>query len=255
MLAVERRNLILEKLQEEKKVVVSELSQLYNVSEETIRRDLDKLDKDGLCVKSYGGAIFNESANIDMPFNVRRKRNPSGKQKIAEIIAGLISDGEHIMLDASTTSVYIAKAIKNKKNMTVITNSVEIVVELSDIPDWTVISSGGTVKGDDLALVGTNTVERMNAYNVEKAIISCKGFDLERGFTDSNELYTQVKHAMMHAGETCILAVDSSKFGSVFFSRIGDLNSVDMIVTDIKPDDEYLSKIEELGVTCLYPNE
>lgn len=255
MLAVERRNLILEKLQEEKKVVVSELSQLYNVSEETIRRDLDKLDKDGLCVKSYGGAIFNESANIDMPFNVRRKRNPSGKQKIAELIAGLISDGEHIMLDASTTSVYIAKAIKNKKNMTVITNSVEIVVELSDVPDWTVISSGGSVKGDDLALVGTNTVERMNAYNVEKAIISCKGFDLERGFTDSNELYTQVKHAMMRAGETCILAVDSSKFGSIYFSRIGDLTCVDMVVTDKKPDDEFLSKIHESGVTCLYPNE
>ncbi|MCI5699944.1 MAG: DeoR/GlpR family DNA-binding transcription regulator [Lachnospiraceae bacterium] len=255
MLAVERRNHILEKLQEEKKVVVSELSQLYDVSEETIRRDLDKLDKDGLCIKSYGGAILNENANIDMPFNVRRKRNPSGKQKIAEIVAERISDGEHIMLDASTTSIFIAKAIKHKKNLTVITNSIEIVIELSDVPDWTVISSGGEVKGEYLAMVGTNTVERLNSFNVEKSIISCKGFDLEKGFTDSNEQFAQAKQAMMRAGDKCILAVDSSKFGTVSFSKIGDLDSVDTIITDKKPDQNLLDRFEEMGITCLYPKE
>ena len=84
MLAAERRNLILEKLQDEKKVIVSELSALFDVSEETIRRDLDKLDKDGLATKSYGGAILNEISGIDMPFNVRKKRNMGGKQVIAE---------------------------------------------------------------------------------------------------------------------------------------------------------------------------
>ena len=122
--------------------MVSELSQLYNVSEETIRRDLDKLDKDGLAIKSYGGAIINENTSIDLPFNVRKNRNVSGKQKIAEIIAGLIKDGDHIMLDASTTAVFIAKAIKNKQRLTVITNSIEIIIELSDVSDWNIISSG-----------------------------------------------------------------------------------------------------------------
>ena len=90
MLALERRNLILEKLQEEKRVVVSELSQLYGVSEETIRRDLDKLDKDGLAVKSYGGAVINENTSIDMPFNIRKKKNVAGKRKIAELIAEIL---------------------------------------------------------------------------------------------------------------------------------------------------------------------
>ena len=142
MLALERRNLILEKLQEEKRVVVSELSQLYGVSEETIRRDLDKLDKDGLAVKSYGGAVINENTSIDMPFNVRKKKNVAGKQKIAELIAEMIQDGDHIAIDASTTSVFIAKAIRQKERITLVTNSIEIIIELADVSDWDIISSG-----------------------------------------------------------------------------------------------------------------
>ena len=118
MLALERRKLILDKLQAEKRVVVSELSQLYNVSEETIRRDLDKLEKEGLAIKSYGGAVINEDISIDLPFNVRKNQNVSGKQKMAEIAASLVNDGDHIFLDASTTAVFVAKA----KRLTVITN-------------------------------------------------------------------------------------------------------------------------------------
>ena len=114
MLALERRNLILEKLQEEKRVVVSELSQLYNVSEETIRRDLDKLEKEGLATKSYGGAVINEDVGIDLPFNIRKNQNVQGKQKMAEIAASMVNDGDHIFLDASTTAVFVAKALKEK---------------------------------------------------------------------------------------------------------------------------------------------
>ena len=112
MLALERRNLILEKIQEEKRVVASELSQLYNVSEETIRRDLDKLEKEGLATKSYGGAVINEDVGIDLPFNIRKNQNVQGKQKMAEIAASMVNDGDHIFLDASTTAVFVAKALK-----------------------------------------------------------------------------------------------------------------------------------------------
>ena len=100
MLALERRNLILEKLQEEKRVVVSELSQLYSVSEETIRRDLDKLEKEGLAIKSYGGAVINEDFSIDLPFNVRKNQNVAGKQKMAELAASLVNEGDHIFHDS-----------------------------------------------------------------------------------------------------------------------------------------------------------
>ena len=136
MLALERRNLILEKLQTERRVVVSELSQLYEVSEETIRRDLDKLEKEGLATKSYGGAVINENVSIDLPFNIRKNQNVGGKQKMAEIVAEMVQDGDHIFLDASTTAVFIAKALKDKERLTVITNSMEILIELSDVSGW-----------------------------------------------------------------------------------------------------------------------
>ena len=146
MLALERRNLILEKLQEEKRVVVSELSQLYSVSEETIRRDLDKLEKEGLATKSYGGAVINEDVGIDLPFNVRKNQNVQGKQKMAEIAASMVNDGDHIFLDASTTAVFVAKALKEKERLTVVTNSMEILLELSDVSGWNIISTGGVMK-------------------------------------------------------------------------------------------------------------
>lgn len=255
MLAVERRNLILEKLQEDKRVVVSELSQLYNVSEETIRRDLDKLDRDGLAIKSYGGAIINENTSIDMPFNVRKNRNVQGKQKIAELIASTIRDGEHIMLDASTTAVFVAKAIKHKSRLTVITNSVEIIIELSDVPDFNIISTGGNVKEGYLALVGPRAIEGIAAYNVEKAVISCKGFDVEKGFTDSIDLFSQAKQMMMSVAKDKVLAVDSTKFGTVAFSKVGDLKDITTLVTDKKPEKQWLDIFKEHGITCLYPRE
>ncbi len=101
MLAIERRNDILERLQEEKRVVVSELSAAYNVSEETIRRDLEKLENDGLVVKSYGGAVLKEQSFFDLPFNIRKKQRVAEKQKIARLIADMVRDGEALMLDAS----------------------------------------------------------------------------------------------------------------------------------------------------------
>lgn len=253
MLALERRNRILEKLQEEKRVVVSELSQLYEVSEETIRRDLEKLERDGLATKSYGGAVINENINIDMPFNVRKNRNVVGKQKIAELLASMIQDGEHIFLDASTTAVFAAKAIKNKERMTVITNSIEIIIELSDVSDWNIIATGGSLKEGYLALVGPKTEAAINSYYVDKAVISCKALDAEKGIMDSVELFSSAKRAMINSARQKILAVDSSKFDTTAFSKLADIRMVDTVVTDVKPPKRWLDYFEECGVTCVYP--
>ncbi len=254
MLALERRNLILEKLQEDKRVVVSELSQMFNVSEETIRRDLEKMEKDGLATKSYGGAVINESTSIDMPFNVRKKRNVTGKQKIAELVEGLVQGGDHITLDASTTAVFVAKAIKNKEYLTVITNSIEIMIELSDVSDWNIISTGGTLKEGYLALVGPRANETFERFNVEKAIISCKGIDMNKGITDGLEEFAQAKKMMLAAAKEKILLVDSSKFGSVAFSKVCNMNEVDIIITDKRPDDAWMEFFTATGVKCIYPD-
>ena len=240
MLALERRNQILEKLQAEKRVVVSDLSQLYNVSEETIRRDLDKLEKEGLAIKSYGGAVINEDISIDLPFNVRKNQNVSGKQKMAEIVASLVKDGDHIFLDASTTAVFVAKALKEKQRLTVITNSMEILLELSDVSGWNIISTGGVMKEGYLAFLGSKTD-------------SCKALDKDWGIMESQEAFGSTKRAMMSSGREKILVVDSSKFDQTAFSVAGSLKDVDVVVTDKKPVDRWRIYFEKLGVECKYP--
>ena len=253
MLAIERRNAILEKLQAERRVVVSELSQIYKVSEETIRRDLEKLENDGFAIKSYGGAVINENANVDLPFNIRKKRNVISKQKIAEVISSRIKDGTSIMLDASSTAVYIAKALKERKNLTLITNSIEILIEMFDTPNVNVLSPGGAMREGSFALVGPQTDKMLNSYHVDMAIVSAKGFDLETGLTDTEELHANNKKTMLHAGREKVLAVDSSKFGKTAFTEIGTLEDISMVVTDAKPDEVWLQAFKEYGIECIYP--
>lgn len=253
MLAIERRKLIMEALQEEKRVVVSELSKMYDVSEETIRRDLEKLEKEGLVIKTYGGAVVNENSNVELPYVIRKKTNVLRKQRIAELTAAMISDGDRLMLDDSTTAVFIAKKIKNKKNITLITNSVEILLELSDVTGWKIISTGGRLHEGSLSLVGEQCERVLNRYHVDKAIISCKGVDLNKGVWDSNENNALVKRAMADAAGRVILAVDASKLGCISFAKICDMKEVSTIVTDLPPDDDWQRMFEQQGIECIYP--
>ena len=253
MLAIERRKEILEKLQIDKRVVVSELSQHYQVSEETIRRDLEKLDNEGLVTKSYGGAVLNESANIDLPFNVRKKTNVVGKQKIAMLIKEMVCDEERLILDASTTAVFIAKELKERQRLSIITNSIEVLMELFDVEDWRVISTGGLAKAGSFALVGPQTDKMLQSYHVDKAIISCKGLDLVEGLSDSDDLHAHSKKVMLDVAVEKILAVDSTQFGERAFAQIGQLSDVTQIVTDKRPDEQWLQAFSDMNIECIYP--
>ena len=252
MLAIERRNEILEKLQIEKRVVVSELSQLYKVSEETIRRDLEKLENEGLAIKSYGGAVLNENTSIDLPFNIRKNHNIVGKQKIASIISRIVHDKETLMLDASSTAVFIAKELKEKKSLSVITNSIEIIMELFGTVDWNVISTGGLVKEGSFAMVGPQTDRMLQCYHVDKAIISCKGLNINEGVSDSDDLHAQNKRTMLDSAHEKILVADNSKFGKIAFVQIGNFENINKVVTDIKPSDEWLEFFSKMDIECIY---
>ena len=232
MLATERRRIILQKLQTEKKVIVNDLSDFFCVSDETIRRDLDRLCQEGHATKGYGGAVLNEDGP-DLPFNIRKIHNPEEKKQIANHVAPLIQDGDSIMLDASSTAVFVARALKHKyESLTVITNSIEVLLELSDMPNWTVISTGGYLNGDYLAFSGQRTISEIATFCADKLIFSCKGLDKNHGILDSNDAFTQVKREMIKAAKTKILAADLSKFDKTAFSKIANFADIDMVVTN-----------------------
>ncbi len=252
MLAIERRNAILAKLSAEGKVIVSDLSREFDVTEETIRRDLEKLDNDGLAKKTYGGAVVNEKLNNDLPFNVRKRTNVAQKQFIAEKIAPLIHDGDYIMLDASSTAIYVTECIKDLKNITLITNSVEILLELADKPDWKILSTGGALKRGGLSLVGTSAERMIRGFHVDLAVCSCKGIDINKGITDSNEKDSEIKQAIFAAADKKVLAVDSTKFDRISFVRVCDIGDVDAIVTDAQPADRWIEHCKEKNVQLIY---
>lgn len=249
MLAIERKNEILATLQKEQSVLVSELSQKYEVTEETIRRDLDKLEKEGFVKKTYGGAVLNQNMNVDLPLKIRQKTNIKEKQAIADVMVNLIGDGESIMLDSSSTSLMIAGKIKQRKQLTVITNSVEILLELANAKSVHVISTGGALRDSSLSLGGKNAERTLKNFFVDKAILSCKGFDMEKGATDSNELEAEIKGTMRECAKTVIWVVDSSKFDKVAFARIDGVQKGDIVVTNSGVSDRWRQYFEKKGAT------
>lgn len=252
MLAIERRNTILKKLAEEGKVLVADLAKEFDVTEETIRRDLEKLDNDGLAKKTYGGAVKLDNFNIDLPFHVRKQANVESKEYIASLIADMINDGDYIMLDASTTALYVIKKILNKKNITLITNSIEILLELCNKHEWNILSTGGALKEGGLSLVGYQAEKMISGFHVDLAICSCKGIDDKNGITDSNERDTEIKKAFFKSANKKILAVDSSKFDKASFVKVCSLADVDTIVTNAKPSEIWLDRLKQNDVEIIY---
>jgi len=250
MLAAERRKSILEMLQSDKKVIVSRLSGFFGVSDETIRRDIDQLCQAGHAIKCYGGATIN--SDNDLPFNIRKLHNPAEKMKIAELIANLIPDGSDIILDASTTAVAVAKMLKKKSRLTIVTNSLEVMPILSDMPDFKIICTGGQLTGNHLALTGQRTLNALKDFHAEKLIFSCKALTPDGGIFENNHDFAEVKRAMLSASKTKILAIDHGKFNKTAFAKITDLSEIDILVTDTKPDEEYLDFLAQKGVQCLY---
>lgn len=251
MLAIERKNEILAILQKDQRVLVSELSQKYEVTEETIRRDLEKLEKEGFVKKTYGGAVLNTNTSVDLPLRIREKTNKKEKQIIAKIVAGLIEDGNTIVLDSSSTSLMVAKNLKQLKNLTVITNSVEVLLELAGAKGITVISTGGTLRDASLSLVGRNAENTLKNFNVDKAVLSCKGISMEKGITESNEAEAEIKNRMRECAKTMILAIDSTKFDFISFVRGIELKSGDIVVTDKVVEERWSKYFDEKGVRVI----
>jgi len=252
MFAIERRGVILEQLSSEGKVVVSDLAARFGVTEETIRRDIDKLAREGLATKTYGGAVSAVSPSSDLPYNVRKRVNVEQKQLVAEKVASMISDGDRIMLDASSTAIYVTRKIKNKKDITVITNSVEILLELADKTGWTILSTGGSLKEGAFSMVGTSAEKMVRGYHVDFAICSAKGIDEKMGITDSNEKDSEMKQAIFASADKKVLALDSTKFDRISFVKVCDIKDVDIIVTDKSPSEAWKNRLAENGVTLIY---
>ncbi|MBD7910744.1 MULTISPECIES: DeoR/GlpR family DNA-binding transcription regulator [Clostridium] len=252
MLPRERLEIIKQIVKRDKKLYVSKLSAKFDVTEETIRRDLEKLETEGLVTRTYGGAILNsQHTNEEIPFMKRSSTNLEFKEAIALKAVNLIEQGSTIVADSSSTVLETMRLLKDRTDITIITNSVEALILLSD-SSVNVLSTGGNLKHRSKSLQGSISKNTISNYNVDVALVSCKAIDMNKGILESNEAEAELKKVMIEQASTIILLVDSSKFDRTSFVKMFEYKDIDYIITDEEPSEEWKEFFELNNIEVIF---
>ena len=255
MLLAERRQAIMDRVLATSRVVVGELSAEFGVSEETIRRDLEWLEQEGVAMRTYGGAVLKHSDQAPPPYATRKNTNVEGKVAIARLLAGMLQNGDTLMVDESSTALFAVRAVRHLKELTLITNSLNILQEVSSQDSWHIISTGGRLKPDIMALVGPKALGTIQGYHVGYAVLSARGVNTQLGIADSSDEVVEVKRAMMAAADRTVLLADHRKFDRAGFVSLGRLEEIDQIITDRPPPEEWKKRLEDGKVQLLCRSE
>lgn len=255
MLAMKRLQIILEQMRIKKVVLVGELSRELGVSEETIRRDLEKLEKQGALHRVHGGAYLAEGYGNETPVSVREKIYRKEKSSIARGCMALIQEQDSLMLDCSTTAMYIARElVTSRKRVTVITNSLLVADEVSKSDAIRLLMPGGEFDPRTNAFYGDSTIRSIGRYYASKAFISSAGISIRAGVSDYTNNEAAVRIAMIERSGTCIYAADLTKFGRAAVHAIASLAAVGTIVVDqpVERRDKALKKeLESLHIPII----
>jgi len=249
MIPAERRQKILRFIKEGGAASINTLSSLMNVSEATIRRDLDELSKDEFVIRSHGGAINrNEgSSTVYEPgYHSRIQANIDEKKKIAFKAAERVGNGLSIILDSGSTALEIAKCLHGKERLTVVTIDIRVAMELARLKGVQVIVTGGILREGLYTLFGPHAESLLDELSVDLAFLSAYGID-ESGVTTVNPFQVPVKRKMIKVARRVIVTADHSKFGKRLFTRICTFDEVDEIITDNKLDPKYKEFLEKEG--------
>lgn len=250
MLVAERYEVIVKLVNHRGSIRVSELSELCQVTEETIRRDLSHLEIEERLRRSHGGAVSIKEQQSEVPFFEREVAHVEEKKRIAEEALKLIQPKDRILLDASTTAWYMSSMIPDIP-LTVLTNSIKVAMELSNKEKIDVISTGGLLAQRSLSFVGPLAERSLEDYHVDKVFLSCKGVHIDRGISESNEMQARVKKKMIGMADQVILLVDSSKFGVQALTKVADIKQVHTLITDQKAPTEILDALEEQLISVI----
>ena len=230
---------------------VADLSDRFGLSQATIRTDLDALAAQGHLVRTHGGAIPSDRIDLELSFEVRRRMRSVEKQHIGAAAAAMVEDGEAIVLDASTTALALASQIKDRRELTVITNSLLIATTLLEVPGVTVLMPGGFVRRDSASLTGSGDGEFLKQFNFQKGFFGAKGLTLEDGLTDVNRDEVVVKRDWVAHARQVIAIVDSSKWGRVGFVSFASIDQLDCVITDEGAPPDVVAALQQAGVEVI----
>jgi DeoR/GlpR family transcriptional regulator of sugar metabolism len=247
MLARQRHQEILDRVGRAGAVRVTELARSLGVAEETIRRDLEKLDSEGKLVRTHGGAVSLPEDRREVPFDVRRGTHSAEKESVARAAARFVDEGDVIALDASSTAYCLARALPDRP-LTVLTNSMEVATLLMARPKVQVVSTGGMLDVASQSFVGSFAEEALLRLHIGKLFLSSKGVDLARGLSEAADAHARLKRRMMDLADVTYLLADHSKFGVKSVVFFADVKDVDVVITDRGVDPTLLAELDRRRV-------
>ena len=253
-----RQKKILEYLTEKDDAAVSELSELLNVTEVTIRSDLTKLSKNKKVVRTHGRvSLLDERIKAENSFDVRKKQNYIQKLKIGKAAADLIKSNETHLFDSSSTVLTLANNIKEKKHLkdiTIIPTGIWSAIELMGVSNVNVLLPGGYLRNVSGSIIGLPTTKFLSGLNIQKAFLGAWGISIEKGLMDSNLLEIELKKYIIDSAEEVVVLADGSKFNQMGLASYAEIENVSTIITDNGAPKNILTKIKERGVRVICVN-
>lgn len=249
MLAQDRYKQISQILDEENSVKTSRLMKLFDVSLETVRRDLEHMEAEGHLRRVHGGAVLERIDGRQTTWRAREGTFSAQKRELAEIACRYIREGQSVALDVSTTNNVLAELLRERfRRLTVLTNSLPILNILSEAPEFTVIVPGGVFRAEEGSFIGDMTEEYIARFHIDTTFLSASGISLREGITDYGFGEVAVKKAMMRIAQEAVVLADSSKFDTVSLLKVCPIEEVGMIITDSGLKDTILKKYTDQGV-------
>jgi len=252
MLKTERHKIILDIIHQQQNVRVTELKEMFGVSDETIRRDLLALEKDGQLRCVHGGAVYDSFTTNEYQVEVQIRRNQQEKEAICEEAVKLVQDGDSLAIVGSTTTLALGKFLAKKNKLTVITNSIQLANQISANNSNTVIMTGGKLWRDQQKMMGRLSAHCFKQYRVDKVFFSVTGISPEEGITEYTDAECEVIMAAMQIAREKILLCDYTKYKVVGFCKLSEASKVDTMVTDWHVDKEDMKPFEDLGIQMCY---
>lgn len=248
---LKRINEIEKYLLQKQSLSIPELCEHFNVSLNTIRRDINELCKSGVAAKVYGGIVLKKESEV-VPFNMRSVSSLYEKMELAKLASKLLEDGDTIYIDSGSTTVHLLPNIPHNVNVTIISNSLNVYNEASKYPHLNIVSTGGLLYHKTNSFVGITAVQNLNEYHINKAFMAATGVTLEAGATNNSFHEAEVKRAVIRKCKKVILMADHTKIGKAAAITFCPLESLAAFVTDREPPREYAEFFTARSINCLY---
>ena len=247
----ERQKQILSLLTRQQRLSVAEIVAQFAISEATARRDLESLASQGKVQRVHGGVIAVEQAPPELPILERESEQLDEKIRIARAASELVSDRETIFLGSGSTVLEVARHLRNRRNLTVITNSLPVLNTLVGINGITVISLGGMLRDSELSFIGHITEQALMEVRADKVIMGTRGVSLEHGLTNDYLQETLTDRAILKIGRKVIIVADHTKVNRVATALLAHLDSMQTFVTDAKADKKFIQVLKKNGIEVI----